>query len=441
MQKRVMTAKIDSIYKIPDENHHTKRGIRLSEGGLRKPITYVVSLRDETGKYSYYNESNANIRMIADGDETHVHIDTPMNQDKIKATKEEVAKDDNDYLKNEEEAKDQDQFCPSIIRKKVGLFEETSSSPVKDEFEDTILLVSSNYAYYNMLQNWEFLANEQHLKWVVLALDEKLYDELGPDRAIPPGNGYSVSGAYGWRQGNFQKLSCNKMRMALEIANNCKVNVVFTDVDNIFLQNPFEHDFGRLIQSKRYDYLYQPNEPVKEARENWCMQGKPRREANTGFYYIRHGNEIYKRITEATLDRCQDPENTIDDQTLFWKEFWKVKKDLEGFYDEERRNKGEITTFHHCGFQEYENPELMLPNENKEESNVGFHWCCIDPYYYPIGKHDDRFGPSNRDPVTYHANHASTYDKKVQKLLNVRSDGHGWDTSRFKDGIGGVLVD
>ena len=50
-----------------------------------------------------------------------------------------------------------------------------------------ILLVSSNYAYYNLLQNWEYLAKELGFKWAVLVLDEDLFEELGPKRAVPPG--------------------------------------------------------------------------------------------------------------------------------------------------------------------------------------------------------------------------------------------------------------
>ena len=32
--------------------------------------------------------------------------------------------------------------------------------------------------FINMLQNWEYLAQELNIKWAVLALDDDLYDEL-----------------------------------------------------------------------------------------------------------------------------------------------------------------------------------------------------------------------------------------------------------------------
>ena len=50
-------------------------------------------------------------------------------------------------------------------------------------------------------------------------------------------------------------------------------------------------------------------------------------------------------------------------------------------------------------------------------------------------------GPSNRDPITYHANYAFNYETKVEKLMNVRPDGYGWNaTTRCKDKTGGVLL-
>ena len=314
-------------------------------------------------------------------------------------------------------------FCPSLIRNKVGLFnEKTSNSTVKDEFPDTVLLVSSNYAYYNMLQNWEWLANQLDLKWAVLALDDKLYDELGPERAVAPDESFSVSGPQSFRRGEFHTLSCNKMRMALEIADNCKVNVIFTDADNVFFKNPFEHDLGKLIRSNRYDYLYQPNKVGRGPREHKCMMGTPDKEHNTGFYYIRHGTEVYKRVVESTLERCHRPENRIDDQTLFWEEFWKLKKKLNG-----------SVKYQHCGYD-----DAILHLGDGGETSSTFRWCCMDPYYYSIGK---TIKKPNRDPITYHANYARGYAEKVKKLQSIRPDTYGWNQTRFIDGKGEILTE
>ncbi|VEU38807.1 unnamed protein product [Pseudo-nitzschia multistriata] len=341
----------------------------------------------------------------------------------------------------EDESQQQQQIlpgCPSVIRKKAGLFDQnTSESLLRGDFADTVLLVSSNYAYYNMLQNWEYMASQLHLQWAVLALDNELYEELGPSRAIPAKEEFTVSGPQEFRKGSFQGLTCNKVRMALEVASACKMNVVFTDVDNVFFQNPFEHDLGRLIRSQRYDYVYQPNQPAWAPLEDQCLKGNPRKEANTGFYYFNHKSEIYRNIAESMLEVCVRPENKIDDQSLFWKEFWKAEKRITS----RNQTEGSDASFHHCDLSEYVNPWSQQNNFSKTSGSNKriFQYCCLDPYFYPIGKHNARDGPSNKNPVTYHANYASKYGRKVEKLVHARSDGYGWDMSRFKDGHGGVL--
>lgn len=336
----------------------------------------------------------------------------------------------NDYLRkidNKPVARVQTEesgICPAVIRNKVGIFnQENSDSKVKDKFPDTVLLVTANYAYYNMLQNWEWLANELGLQWAVLALDERLFNELGPERAVAPDEKFAVSGQQIYRNSQFHTLSCNKMNMALEVANNCGVNVVFTDTDNVFLKNPFEHDLGKMIRSNVYDYVYQTNNFIKKERDHRCIRGYPDGENNTGFYYIRHGNEIYKRVVEATMTKCHHPKNTIDDQTLFWNAFHEVKEEVgDG-------------SFHHCG--SYNNEWNQAFDMSEEENDSVFKYCCMDPYYYPIGR--SRV-PDDRDIVTFHANWIRGYNAKVNKLREIK-DGYGWNITRFIDGKGDLLTD
>lgn len=215
-----------------------------------------------------------------------------------------------------------------------------------------------------------------------------------------------------------------------------------------FFKNPFEHDFGKLIKTKRYDYIYQPNTPASKPRESQCLQGKPRHEANTGFYYFSHESETYKTIIERTLKRCKRQRNKLDDQKLFWQELWKVKKKLEGSLKSSNSSDVAASTssnytavFQHCQLADYEDSTIVPNYQTNGKKYSSFQYCCIDPYYYPIGKHDERRGPPNRDPVTYHANFGSKYEKKVKKLEFARRDGYGWNKSRFKDGKGGILVE
>jgi hypothetical protein len=309
--------------------------------------------------------------------------------------------------------------CPLAAQNNVGIFDSSSSSTSKDNFRDVILLVACNFAYYDMLQNWEFLARELGIKWAVLAMDETLYDVLGPERAISPGE-FSVSGAQSFRQGGFNKLSCNKMRMAMSVAENCGMDVVFSDVDNIFYQNPFEHDLGRLIESRRFDYLYQPNiEEVNEPLAARCLHGEPLHEANTGFYYFSRNSQPLKKMVNATLESCSDPNNRIDDQALFWLEFWKVNKT---YYETNK-------TFHHCRVPEYLEPSTYSDASSKDAS---FNYCCLDPYNYPVGNPKTSH---SINPVTYHANFCIGKDSKINKLRNSRSDGYGWNASRITLGL------
>jgi hypothetical protein len=304
--------------------------------------------------------------------------------------------------------------CPLAVQNNYGLFDtQKSSSSVKHDFQDTVLLVACNHAYLDMLQNWEFLASQLNLKWAVLAMDEDLYDVLGPTKAISPGHEFSVSGPQNFRKGGFNKLSCNKMRMVMDVAENCGVNIVFSDVDNIFYKNPFEHDLGRLIKSNHFDYIYQSNhEAPRKPLKDKCLQGIPRSEANTGFYYLKKNSSVLKKVVNTTLDRCEDPKNKIDDQSLFWEEFWK--------YNETHTTE----KFHHCNVMEYVDPS----NKHGSTDASSFNFCCLDPYYYPVGRPSI---PKNKDPVSYHANYVSGHLNKVNKIRNSRADNFGWNDTRI----------
>jgi Nucleotide-diphospho-sugar transferase len=307
--------------------------------------------------------------------------------------------------------------CPLAARNNVGLFDTTlksTQSDFQDEFRNVILLVSCNDAYYDMLLNWEYLAKQLGLVWVVLALDEKLYRKLGPERAIAPEDGFSVSGV----QGRFNMLSCNKMRMVMKVAHDCDVDVVFSDVDNIFYHNPFEHDLGRLIHSQRYEYIYQTNgaAPAHPLKDD-CLKGKHNVEGNTGFYYVSRMSGTMHNIVNATLERCAAADNELDDQSLFWKEFHKVR----------RQRIQQETPMHHCDVPEYLEPTSQ--NRAHAENSSTFNYCCLDPFYYPVGRPHP---PRNSDPITYHANFVRGHKGKVQKLRNSRSDGYGWDEERTK---------
>lgn len=309
--------------------------------------------------------------------------------------------------------------CPPAVRRNVGLFNTTiSTSDVQNEFRNVILLVSCNYAYYDLLLNWEYLAKNLGLQWAVLALDEKLYNKLGEEWAISPGHDFSVSGVQTFRRGEFNKLSCNKMRMVMKVAQECDVDIVFSDVDNIFYHNPFEHDLGRLIHSQRYEYIYQTNGAApKQPLQDDCLKGIHSVEGNTGFYYVSRNSLTMQGIVDSVLDRCNKDDNGLDDQSLFWQEFHKMR----------RKRIDSHTPMHHCDVPEYLEPTTQ--NVGQASNRSTFNYCCMDPYYYPVGRPDP---PRNNNPITYHANFVRGHNGKVNKLRNSRSDGYGWDKARTK---------
>ena len=307
--------------------------------------------------------------------------------------------------------------CPLAIRKNIGIYSEKARKNGKDpdnSFRNVVLVTSSNSAYTKFLKNWEYLANELGLQWVVLALDNFLYFELGVEKAVKPGSD-SVMGVGLFRSTRFNKMSCNKLKRVLDIVNDCDVDVVFSDADNIFYHDPFEHDLGRLIKAQRYDYVYQSNEhePNVQHGQDSCLQGHPRPEANTGFYYFSRKSEWLKQAFEETLEKCNNPDNHLDDQALFWKTFWELTK----------VNPMGIS---HCEYDEYLEPTKH--NLDQVQSKTNFNFCCPDPYHYPTGNGQTTFNP---DPITYHANFAYTHQEKIQKINDSRADHYGWDPARY----------
>jgi hypothetical protein len=176
-----------------------------------------------------------------------------------------------------------------------------------------------------------------------------------------------------------------------------------------------------LIHSQRYEYIYQtngaaPGHPLQDD----CLKGIHSVEGNTGFYYVSRNSLTMEGIVNGTLERCGAADNQLDDQSLFWKEFHKVR----------RQRSQQKTPMHHCDIPEYLEP--MSQNRAHAENKSTFNYCCMDPYYYPVGRPDP---PRNSNPITYHANFIKGHNGKINKLRNSRSDGYGWNKERTKSSI------
>jgi hypothetical protein len=298
--------------------------------------------------------------------------------------------------------------CPVAIQNAIGLY--NSSSKRQSDFSNVVLLTASNNGYSDVLRNWEFLAGRLNLNWAVLAMDDEVYEKLGPARAVPSSSSnYSVSGEQAFRSTGFNTLSCNKMRMVLSVLEDCQVDVVFSDADNVFFHDPFQHDLGNLIKSGAYDYIYQINEllrPPGGPRSNDCLtKGELPYEGNTGFYFMSWKSQPMKNIVTETLRLCDLPENEIDDQTLFWYALRQLHVNTKHLWQ-------------HC----QSSVPGAITHPRKEDGKLGV--CCLDPFYYPNG-----WG-STADPedlISYHANFVTGKENKTALLYHARPKDHlGW---------------
>lgn len=290
--------------------------------------------------------------------------------------------------------------CPGPIRDALGVY--PSGDPRGAGLEDVVLLTASNDGHRSLLFNWMYYARHHGLKFGVVAMDEKLYQRLEPDGSSVIRSPHIITGLggqYVYGTGEFNTITCSKFEIVLDIMQACDVDVVFSDVDNVFIQDPFAHDLGSLVRLDYHDYAYVYNRPWDKT----CFsEGHfPRDSGNTGFHYLSRKSELLRDIIKQTIERCADPEKTEDDQLLFW-EVMKERKNVnwrycsrdDGYYSVSQHEKGELNL------------------------------CCLDPRHYHTGTSWYRFETEeqvqairdSKDVVVYHANFVSTVESKRNKL-------------------------
>jgi hypothetical protein len=297
--------------------------------------------------------------------------------------------------------------CPLAVKNAVGIYK----NPSNQKFANTVLLTASNADFVDMLYNWEAFADQQHgLKYAVLAMDDAIYQQLGPHRAVPSISDYVISNTFTGRSNKkYLTLVCNKMRMILDILQKCKVDVVFSDADNIFLQDPFQHDLGKLILSgSGFDYLYTTNDAwTEQPRSHPCIRDGTfaEREGNTGLEYIRSKATWVQTVMHRTLFKCDRPKNRHHDQTLFWKIManhrtpdW-VHCNKDTFANLDNNNKA----------------SFIAPKQHANTSGSATTptMCCLDPHYYAVGA----ARPAKPETlVAFHANYVKTFGEKKERL-------------------------
>jgi hypothetical protein len=303
-----------------------------------------------------------------------------------------IAKPSNHVISDKTSPKErnEDDSCPLAVRKAVGVYakEENSITGTHNPFSNVVLLTASNSEFVELLHNWEEFSVEHGLKYAVLAMDQALYDKLGPERAIPSDPNFAVKHVGPYNKKRYNTLVCNKMRLILQILVDCQVDVVFSDADNVLLQDPFRHDLGYFIQ-KSYDYLYTTNDGwTAEPKSDPCLiEGTfDKREGNTGFEYIRSNVTWIQHVMSKTIRRCERPNNRHHDQYLFW---WHMRRTR----DDE---------WFHCSLSKPDPP-----------SSAKATMCCLDPHYYPVGATRPN---ESQSLVTFHANYVKTQQEKIERL-------------------------
>jgi hypothetical protein len=219
---------------------------------------------------------------------------------------------------------------PESVAKYAGVYQDPTVAP---EFQNTILVTAANFNYITVLENWECSARKLGLKWLVVAMDQKMFDSR-TEGVMLATHTEAGKGRMGFRSAGFNKISCGKMDAVYHILDELGYNVVFSDPDAVLARDPFKHQLGKLAAGGQCDYIYQLNGMFRSTltpdthanlhivggENNGNVVGGSHRESNTGLYFARASSAPLMQVFKNTLERC-DADTTVDDQTHFWRQY------------------------------------------------------------------------------------------------------------------------
>uniref|UniRef100_A0A7S0FFA7 Nucleotide-diphospho-sugar transferase domain-containing protein n=1 Tax=Pyrodinium bahamense TaxID=73915 RepID=A0A7S0FFA7_9DINO len=286
------------------------------------------------------------------------------------------------------------------IRAHAGLYLDKTAHP---EFARTLLLTVSNVAYAPILRNWRCHADRLGLDYIVIALDPQLAEETGPERTLLVQGTYFPE-AQTFRHGQFNAMSCLKLQIVKDILKDTGFDVVFSDPDNVFRQDPFAPNvsLGSKMRSGTYQYIYQQNHG-RLSLPNASDIASEVSEGNTGFYFASGSSKVtaMQALFQAALQECQWHPN-IDDQTNFWAALKNVR------VGNGSRTYGEdsFACANLCG-------RGATCSSNGEEV---LDYCEMDPWNHATGWEIKQYKGVNKI-VTYHANFVGGgIARKIPKL-------------------------
>jgi len=286
-----------------------------------------------------------------------------------------------------------------VVKARAGIYTDKAAHP---EFAKVVLVTAANSAYMDFYRNWECAAKRFGLDWAVIANDDGAAKQVTAERALPVmGLGTKVSDMVGWGNIKLDFIGRNKLEIAAHIITATGLDVIFTDSDNMFLQDPFRAgiSLGDLIRTRKYDYIYQP-ELNKRPPDGYKSPGDG---GNTGFWYAsaRKPAKLAKffRLVMSRVDERLAEGHGCADQPKWWQTWNEMRKgkqpELFGF-----------KCARMCG----QKPTCETDSEDTIE------YCGMDPRVHATGW--ENAGKWKGELATYHANYAAG-PAKIGKLKDV----------------------
>ena len=142
--------------------------------------------------------------------------------------------------------KEHDRLC-NVAASVAGVFDKAFRTP-NESLQRTVLVVSCNYGFADMLLNWICHARKLGLLFFVYAMDRKLHNFLQEYTDVPSIFDYDADGRTGdvpseavdfLDTKRFGMLTCQKLLNVKRLVE-LGFDVWFSDVDVAFMQDPFD---------------------------------------------------------------------------------------------------------------------------------------------------------------------------------------------------------
>lgn len=185
------------------------------------------------------------------------------------------------------------------LRRVSGIYEDEAKAKSMD-VEKAVLVTGCNFGFLNHLHNFDCFMKRLGMKYIVMAMDKKVYDYLERNTSIVAyhltgdSNADVTSLPQEFRSKNFNIITAKKKEAVHKILL-LGYDVLFADTDVAILRDPLPYMIW-----KNVDYVHSINAFCK-VNEYWDFFYKSKLEGNTGFYFVRSNNQTIKLWHDAFL--------------------------------------------------------------------------------------------------------------------------------------------